>query len=55
MLLVEEVSGAPFDTLVLRDHVLLAARNEDGGYFEVLERGRRLSGAELNRAEPERS
>ena len=44
-----EPAGGPFEAVVLRDHVLLASRDEPGVYFETLEGGRTLADPDLRR------
>ncbi|MBZ5637413.1 MAG: tetratricopeptide repeat protein [Acidobacteriia bacterium] len=52
VLAVCEPYGAPFEAIVLRDHVVLALRGSDDHVFEPLEGGRRLSQSDLAKHGP---
>jgi len=44
--------NAPFEALVLRDHVLLASASDEGVYYELLAGGKHVSEGHLRRHEP---
>ncbi len=44
--------GAPFNAVILRDHVLLVSKSSPAVHYEALEGGRRLDPGELSRNRP---